>query len=276
MSFSFVILLILKAINCFFVLPFETIYVKDNAIKYENYYSVLFQNELYCNLSIGSPIQNIKSLLKMDLSGFNIYQGAYNYNLSTTSQTGIWDLNLDRTWRSLSYPVKDHFYFYTNKSFIIKKTEKTSFIIMKDAPSYSNKNYYFYGIIGLRLNEHSHFDGPEFITTFKNILHSYTFYFIFNNNGNNINSGYFIVGEELVDDKEKIAYTNAQRNEKGLSWCVYFDNIYVKTKDIKYINFNTKKLGAEFVLNFPYIIGTNDYLDYINRTFFNELVNEEI
>ena len=83
------------------------------------------------------------------------------------------------------------------------------------------------------------------------------------------------IGEELIDDKEKIAYTNAQRKEKGLSWCVYFDNIYMKNKDI-YINFNTKKLGAEFVLNFPYIIGTNDYLDYINITFFNELVNEEI
>ena len=297
MSISFNILLLLKAINCFFVLPFETIYVKDNTIKTQDYYNILFQNELYCNLSIGNPIQNIKSLLKMDLSGFNIYQGAYNHNLSTTSKMGIWDLNLNRIWHSLSYPVKDNFYFnYFNSyahlkndsSYFIKKTDKTSFIVMKNAPSYSNKNYYYYGIIGLRLNEHSHLDGPEFLTTFKSMLKSYTCSFIFNisnytynNYFNNVNSGYFIVGEELIDDekeKDKIAYTNAQRNEKGLSWCVYFDNIYIytKTNDKKYINFNTKKLGAEFVLNLPYQIGTNDYLDYINRTFFNELVNEKL
>ena len=301
---SFIIILLLKVINSFFVLPFETIYVKDNTIRIQDYYSILFQNELYCNLSIGNPIQNIKSLLKMDLSGFNIYQGAFNHNLSTTSKTGIWDLNLDRIWHSLSYPVKDYFYFYNfysyahlssylknenmkqNNSFIIKKTEKTSFIVMKNAPSYSNRNYYYFGIIGLRLNEHSRLDGPEFVSTFKNILNSYTFSFKFNKNNytynnyfNNINNGYFIVGEELIDDemeKDKIVYTNAQKNEKGLSWCIYFDNIYTKTKDKKYINFNTKKLGAEFVLNLPYHIGTNDYLDYINRTFFNELVNEEL
>jgi hypothetical protein len=198
----------------------------------------------------------------MDLSGFNIYKGAFNYKISITSKAGIWDLNLDRIWHSLSYPVKDYFYFYNfnsyahlrnyssclknenmkeNKSIIIKKTEKTSFIVMKNAPSYANKNYYYYGIIGLRLNEHSRLNGPEFVNTFKSMLKSYTFSFKFNNSNytynnyfNNINNGYFIVGEELIDDekeKDKIVYTNAQKNEKGFSWCIYFDNIYTKSKD---------------------------------------------
>ena len=242
----------------------------------------------------------------MDLSGFSIYQGAFNVNLSLTAEKGIWDMNINRALRLLSYPVKDYFYFSSfntykdlekyiisiknkrdeeNKLLNITKTSKTSFIIMSNPPTYSNKNYYYFGIIGLRLNEQYYLDGPEFIISFKkeNYLKSYTFSFIFNKDNytynnffNNNHEGYFIIGEELVDEKnkkDKILYTNTQRNEKGLSWCIYFNKIYSKISNFE---FKTQKLGGEFVLNLPYLIGTNDYLDYINNTFFNELIQKKL
>ena len=112
-----ILVIYFNAVNNFFVLPFETIYVKDQSIDNNTYYNILFQNELYTNLSIGNPPQNTKSLLKMEISGFEIYQGAFNYNLSTTSEKGIWDLNVNRLWHFMSYPIKDYFYFISFNSY---------------------------------------------------------------------------------------------------------------------------------------------------------------
>ena len=179
-----ILVIYFNAVNNFFVLPFETIYVKDQSIDNNTYYNILFQNELYVNLSIGNPPQNTKSLLKMEISGFEIYQGAFNYNLSSTSEKGIWDLNVNRLWHFMSYPIKDYFYFISFNSYDnfincyikdnklnyellnIAKTNKISFLVMYNPPEYSNKNYYYYDIIGLKFNEQYYLDPistPQFI-----------------------------------------------------------------------------------------------------------------
>ena len=176
------------------------------------------------------------------------------------------------------------------EQFNIIKTNKISFLVMYNPPEYSNKNYYYYGIIGLRFNEQYYLDGPEFVHTFKKSkdIKTYEFSFIFNKDNytyknffNNYNKGYFLFDEAIIEEnnqKEKILYTNALRNEKGLSWFIYFDNIYAK-KPKKYNNFKefkAKTLGAEFIINMPYLIGTEEYLNYINETFFNELMNKKL
>ena len=247
----------------------------------------------------------------MELSGFSLYQGAYNHNLSSTSVKGIWDLNANYLWRFMAYPVKDYFYFtsfnsyndlkkYLNSKnkndkgggtnlFNITKTSKTSFLVVPNPPSYSNTNFYYFGMIGLRLNEKYHLDGPEFVITFKKEcnIKSYTFSFQFNkekktykNFFNNYNNGYFILGEELFDDenkKSKILFTNAEKSEKGLSWFVKFNKIYTKINGKKkIIEFKAEKFGAEFIVNMPYLMGTEEYLSYINKTFFNELIDKKL
>lgn len=304
----FLLLILYELISNFYILPFETVYLKDQSNNKDDYHNILFQNELYTNLSIGTPPQTVPSLLKMDLNGFSLYQGAFNYNLSSTSQKGIWDLNVNYLWYYLAYPIKDYFYFNSFTSYDdfniyakslnkitdltnlynITKTSKISFLVMEKPPNYSNKKYYYYGIIGLRLNEKYYRDAPEFILTFKNSkdIISYEFSYIFNKDNytyknyfNNFNKGYFIFNEEF---NENIIYTNAQMNQKGLSWFIYFDRIYTnlnekkKKKSKNFKVFKATKLAAEFIFNFPYIIGTEQYLHYINKTFFNDLISKKL
>ena len=87
-----------------------------------------------------------------------------------------WDLNANRLWHFMSYPIKDYFYFISFNSYNnfinctiknnklnyelvnIIKTNKISFLVMYNPPEYSNKNYYYYDIIGLRFNEQYYLD----------------------------------------------------------------------------------------------------------------------
>ena len=46
-------------IKNFYAFRFQTIYINDETIEGKQYHDLLFQNELYMNLRIGSPIQNI-------------------------------------------------------------------------------------------------------------------------------------------------------------------------------------------------------------------------
>ena len=185
-----IILWLFEVLNNFIVLPFETLFIKDQTINKSDYYSILFQNELYTNLSIGNPPQNVKSLFKMELSEFSLFEGAFNYNLSSTSEKGIWDINVNFLWHLVVYPVKDYFYFtsfnsyndlekYSNLKninekneettlFNIIKTNKTTFLIVPIPPYYSNINFYYFGRIGLRLYEKYYFDSLEFVIAFKN------------------------------------------------------------------------------------------------------------
>ena len=56
---------------CFIALPFNTIFIKNDSITPKNdYRAIMLQNELYVNISLGNPIQNVTSILKMDLYGF--------------------------------------------------------------------------------------------------------------------------------------------------------------------------------------------------------------
>ena len=298
-----ILFFLFKTIYNFYVLPIETIFIKNKDIQKEDYYNILFQNELYTNLSIGEPRQTVKSLIKMDGSGFLLYNGSYNYCLSSTVD-GI-EPNLEVY---VYYPLKDYFFIssfssynefetylsnlknlYNESNNNTIRTNKTLFVITKTLTGYDNKNFYNFGIIGLKLNKRSFLYGLEFITSFKqsNDIKSYTFSFKFDkenytykNYFNNYNNGYLIFGEELKDDeieKEKIMYTDAQKSEREINWRISFNKIYtiVKNKN-NYIDFIPKNLGAEFIVNLPYLIGTYEYLDYINKTFFNELITNKL
>ena len=67
----------------FIALPFNTIFIKNDSITPKNdYRAIMLQNELYVNISLGNPIQNVTSILRMDLYGFLIYNGSFNRNIS--------------------------------------------------------------------------------------------------------------------------------------------------------------------------------------------------
>ena len=50
----FIIYLFFSNINCFFVIPFETIFIKDKTINNADYFTNLTQTELVINFTIGS------------------------------------------------------------------------------------------------------------------------------------------------------------------------------------------------------------------------------
>ena len=144
-----IIYVLIKHIKNFYALPFDTVLTKDDSLKVNiDFYEYLFENNLYTNLTIGSPPQIVKSLIKFESKGFYIYQGAFNYTLSSTSKKYHWKID---KWffNSISYMITDHFYFksfndYKNIQPNIIKTNETLLILFLKIKENINKNYFNY------------------------------------------------------------------------------------------------------------------------------------
>ena len=288
-------------INNFYALPFETIYIKDETINGTDYHSNLIQNELYVNLSMGTPQQEFKSVLKMDKYGFIIYENALDYSFSSSIENYDEEINIGWGFSYEYTPLKDHFYlpyfnsyedFNNNKAKLnnISKTNKITFLRIEPKNGtfyYFNKMFNEYGIIGLKFNSNPYFNTPELVLNLKNIenINECSFSFKFENhlkNGfvDNNNKGYFIIGEDLTDDlneKEEIQYSSCEIIGGELSWSLKFDNIYTKKGKLKnFIKFKSGVNTALIIVNYPYLIAPEEYFQYINKTFFNELIAKNI
>ena len=288
-------------INNFVVLPFNTIFINDKTLTESNYFSNLTQNELYVNFTIGSKKEYIKCVLKMDKHGFIIYEEAYDFRNSITYQKFDKDVNIRWIPSSTRIPSRDKIYlphydsykaFKEGKTYELNMTNLTDFLkvedIFKKKPNFFNEMFYTYGIIGLQLIANPYYTGIEFVKSLKqsNATNSYSFHLYFENakkNGfsTNDNKGYFLIGEELTDNKNKtqdIQYINCLESKtySKLIWGLNFSHIYLKyneqnIKEIKNITYT-----SEFIANFPYIKGIPEYFEYINENFFNELFEKDI
>ena len=287
-------------INGFVVLPFNTIFIKDKTIFQTNYFSNLTQTELYVNFTIGSEKEKIKSVLKMDKTGFIIYQNAYNYKISKSYEE--YDIKIDIRWipKSTRIPSRDRIYlpqyhsykdYFKGKTYDGNITNKTIFLRVEDIFDldhyYFNDMFYEYGIIGLQILSNSYISNLDFIKALKltNYTDSYFFHFYFENtkkNGyaTNDNKGYFLVGEQLTDNKTeagKIEYINCVNLKyRRLAWGMEFSHIYSKYKDNNLEEITNITNISEIIATFPYIKGVHKYFEYINRTFFDELINKNI
>jgi hypothetical protein len=138
-SVFFLVYLSSFKINCYFVLPFETIFIKDKTVTDTDYFTNLTQSELSVNFNIGSKKEEIKLVLKMDKYGFLIYENTYDYNNSETYETFTPDFedNMKTNWvpSSQEIPSKDNLYLpmYNSKEnkYNLKKTDKTIFLRIK-------------------------------------------------------------------------------------------------------------------------------------------------
>ena len=308
-KFEFFLILTFKLINCFYIIPFDTIYIKDETInETDNYLNDLMQNELYVNLSMGTPKQDLRVILKMDKFGFIIYEDAIKYNLSQSYEEV--DEKIDIGWVTdiISFPSKDHFYLCSISSYKdldkikencdMKMTNKAKFLRLQNKPGKTNSfnnMFYKYGIIGLRYNNIPSFNAPEFVLSLNDSseIKSKCFSLKFENKLrkgfiDNNNKGYFIVGEELTDDideKNEINYILIRSIGGGLSWALKFDKIYTKVNDIgikdeeinkNFTEFKQENRDASIIATHPYIRGIDEYFEYINETFFNDLVEKKI
>ena len=302
--FIYITILILylnsNKINSFVVLPFNTIFIKDKTIFQTNYFSDLTQTELYVNFTIGSNNETIKSVIKMDKSGFIIYEKAYNYTNSSTYEK--FDTSIDIRWipKSIRFPSRDNMYlpqYLSYKDFRKMKkyegniTNKTNFLrvedIFDDNRYYFNDMFYEYGIIGLKILSSTYLSELDFIRALKlsNYTNSYSFHLYFENstkNGfaTNDNKGYFLIGEKLTDNKteiDKIEYINCvSLKYRRLAWGMYLAHVYSRYSDDYIEEITNITNSSEIIATFPYIKGVRGYFDYINRIFFDELLEQNI
>ena len=291
------------SINSLLAFPFETVNIIQQSeynISPEDYLSTLLQNELYINLTLASPKQTIKSILKMEKYGYLIYNDAYNYQNSSTYSLIDEDLKIQWVMGSNIYPSKEILYvpFYdsyndfSNKYIKIIQTNETNFLRIekKSESNYTfNNAFYTYGLIGLKINSNPYFNAPEFIYELKKTskINKYIFSFKFNQNKgknnlfNSNNNGYFIIGEELTDIEKNqinIMYTKAKEVVSEINWSIVFDNIYTKTNNNEnnFTDFKGNYLGANLEVNRPFIIAPAEYFNYIYENFFKESIEKNI
>ena len=276
-------------INCYFVFQFESTFIKDPTIKEADFFTNLFQNELYINFNIGSNKENIKAILKMDKYGFLIYENAYNYGNSKTYEKLIPDFeeNLKTSWVKDCDQIasKDIFYIpnQDNNNQIVK-TNKTRFLRLKQKENktvYFNEMYYKNAIIGLKYNSNSYFNAPEFVKELKysKAIDNYYFYLVFdkqtkNGFAINNNKGKFIIGKDL--DKNNTIHTECISYPGELLWGLEFNNIYTKNNNEEKKKFEDVKLKAEIIATFPYIKAPYIFYEYLRKNFFENLLQKNI
>jgi len=307
MHFPFIyLLIIIKYSYCFIALPFGTIFIRNNSVSPANdYRAQMLQNELYINLTLGTPKQVVTSIIKMDLNGFVIYNGSFNRNNSSSYNLLDEERRLTCFPQIKSYTSEDYFYLpsldsYTDFNNIVSKkesidskiikTEKSQFIWaikLKDSMTKFNDIYENYGIIGLKIYYSKYFIAPEFVfSSFKGLTHmkNHNFYLRFDDNKingffNSNNTGYFIFGEEIVDDENErnnIKYTKARERVDTVNWDLAFDDVVSTSKENETIEYRPEYKHAEFYVNFPYILGPRDYGAFIRKVFFQELLIKRV
>ena len=300
-------------VKCFLAFPFETINLRCN--QSSDFFSKIFSNDIYINLTLGTPNQQVKALLKMEFDEFLIYNNAYIYNESSTYQ------NLDKNKQSYTYFLdekksEDMFYFqnYSTYNELLNNENEDKNHNNKDISSLMNfklvinkendfsinwstsdkkspllKNY---GIVGLRypMNNYS----LLFVNNLKQnkVINNYSFSLIFSDYINNIkssninynidNNGYFILGEDLNSNEiNGIKYTRAEKKYSMIEWEIIFDEIYSYQSPQNQEEANSKYMinkahQVELVISKPYIVGTKEYESFIYDNFFKDLIDKGV
>ena len=281
-------------VNSFFAIPFETINFQYNESSKE-YLNKICSNKIYINITLGTPKQTSKLILKMEKELFYIHKDGFFHNESLTYK------NLDENSKSLlkisENKSEDIFYFkfydsYDDLSNINSKHQKISyksfpmnFILMNYIVIWdsSNKNP---GEIGLQYRYANLSDNILFIKSLKESreIDNYIFSFIFNDNKDKsfIHNGYLIIGEELTDketEKENIKYIKAANRNGLIKWDIIFDEIYSYLngngiEDNKYII--NKRHQVQLIVDKSFIVGTEEYQSFIFENYFKNLIAKDI
>ena len=234
----------------YITIPFSTINLMklNKTLSSSDNFLQLLTNELYINISIGTPKQTIKSLLKMEIENFYISIDSYN---KTNSQTH----------KKISKKKSEDIIYLNNNKYLIN--------------FYYNKKKYNYSIIGL---QNCYIDNKfNFINSIKinKAIQRYTFSFEFKNNDNNnfYNEGNFILGLDIKNIKN-IKIINTKNSD---NWNINFDEInsLILSSNNDSFFYNEKNSEVELDINKPYITSVGDYEFFIYEKYFKELIYQE-
>lgn len=277
-----------------------------------DFMSIIFNSEIYSNLSIGTPKQTLKMILNGNEQTFYITEKTYNYSLSSTyhgaNNRDIFFL--DNVKSGLKSNDTGYFKLKAKNEVITNNT------CLKYALVYSVK-YDFHklidGVIGLQLKAPNYIGIPNFIDNLKSnkFINSYQWAIIYNNiENNNFNIegngwnkflfrnsfGELIVGfdkDEYGDifkknlENYELRSNKVEKDRDKLLWSLFFEDIYlykeIKTNNNIIINddedTNKKHLDkklTELLITKEYNIGTKEFQLLINEEFFNYYLENNI
>ena len=289
----FIIFFIQKSKNDNYILPLHSINVIDNeSILNQDYLSRIYTTHLYTNFIIGSNKEEIKALINMTQIGFFIYENAYNYNSSSSFKQEYKIKIFYKKDYEEGYLSNDTLCLipYINKIDInniniknCKNFDKVNFSLLKSEQKNMEINIYKkYGIIGLQENDNQdEYIMPLFIKSLKNtdMINSHTFSFHFiNNTKTGENEGYILLGDEEFDEDNGILKRTISNPKNGqIYWNLIFKNIIIGTDNSNENNLKKFQIkDAQLIANMPYIIGVNEYKNYMRAYFFGDLLSKDI
>ena len=236
-----------------------------------------FKRELNLEINIGTPTQKINGILNQNYQCLTIEKDKLNNNYfpykSSSFQEGLYN-------NFIFYKLKngeDKFYFQEDK-----KGFKLSFTFDYNK-NISNDSYSL--VIGLS-NPNGYY-GRYYLNFCPNLLHDLkskgkikkTIWTIkYNNN----EEGEFIIGDNLYEyEPNKYSKSQYLGGYYSQSHSLTFDSLYIQDKFDKtnYLisnNSNSKIREADIIINYGLIIGTSEYKNYIDKFFFNNLINKNI
>ena len=232
----------------------------------DEFIQTIFTNSLYFNLSIGTPPQSLKIIIKEDQHTFYITQKTFNKSLSTSfsQESTMSPTFLDDVQGA--YKSNDLIYLNNNtkvKFYLVQKIKNNIHLLID-------------GIVGLKL-ENGYVSIPYFIDELKyqKAINLYQFMFDYNQN-------IFLIGfnesdinefkEVLDDDKNNydIIEVNSEAFNNKLIWSFFFDKIYYEK------NLFLENKYAEILMTKDYILGTTEFKKIIEEKFFKKYLDQNI
>ena len=295
-----------KIFSSFIVLPFKKESIKNNFP--QSKYNI----NIYTNLEIGEPKQNIKIYFRDDFFSFFILSRESTYNeeeLKNPFESNFKDLKIidtfydnkeSSTYNNFSdnqnffidifyrkgFLSSETFYFNVDNQNDFKRFNNIEFVLVNKIKP--NRTF-ISGAIGLLVDEYFLEGAQSFAKMLvkKNI----TTYYLWSKIYTNENEGIFLFGDfphVLYKDKflrEQYIETDIKLNVYKQKWNLDFNEIFIKIKkdgidisnndEYKYLYLNITLYG-ELKHNLGLIIGTVEYQQLIDNLFFNENIKNGI
>ena len=269
--------------NSFFILFFLSVFHKFKSYIYFpilfkennelNFIENLIQTEVYTNIRIGTPFQNIPIHIKFNseyfyISGRNILNHNYNEEKSssyftTRKSRGFFQSDINNGVLS-----NETFYFSTKKNNNLK-AENFAFILANNITNFAYTN-----VMGLKICPNPSYEDSNFIFHLK--YNNLIDYYIFTVDLKNINNGQLIIGEYPHDyassefDQNYFKTSRAGKNMYRQNWEMLFSKVYINNEIIG------ESIYGLLDIEVGCLIGTNLYKTKIYTLYFKELIDKKI
>lgn len=303
--FSFIITINGKYI----IIPiYSMIYNPKNDPKItSDFLSSLYYDDIYINLTLGNPKQTIKTFLRLDQyelrikepkyissssNSFKIYNpkdkiiSTENFQFITINSSDDLCNFIHSDEMNKAKKEKENINEYKNVTFVyLNSTTNNRFLETELLEDDLNKLVkYNYSMLGLRHRKINWEIYPNFINDLKKLKHINTsiFSFIFNKDNKDTNSnhlGYLIIGEQFtdkIDEYENVTKTNFALRRSAMSWDLSLDTIYSQSNKENINSYYERSVSAELKVEINYILGTKYYKAFIEKEFFNYLVEQKV